>query len=168
MFNSWDYWDKWQYDDLPEGEESFRNGCIQGAAFVSAILVLVMLCILCGCTTTKYVPIIATHTDTLLITKHQRDSIWLHDSIHVTEKQKGDTIYIVHDRWHTKYIERELRDTLFEHRTDSIPYQVEIIKEVPRQFTFWQRLKMNLGLLFMGAVGCAVIMGLLKLKKLII
>lgn len=68
-----------------------------------------------------YVPQV--HTDSIYITKHQKDSVWLHDSILVTEK--GDTIRV--EKWHTKYIERQVRDTCFMTKTDSVavPYPVK-------------------------------------------
>jgi hypothetical protein len=68
------------------------------------------------------------HNDTTYITQHQRDSIWLHDSIRVSEK--GDTIRI--ERWHTKYISKEVHDTIYRAKTDSIPVPYEVVKEVPR------------------------------------
>lgn len=68
-----------------------------------------------------YVPEV--HTDSIYITKHQKDSVWLHDSILVTEK--GDTIRV--EKWHTKYIERQVHDTCFVTKTDSVavPYPVK-------------------------------------------
>ena len=68
-----------------------------------------------------YVPEV--HTDSIYITKHQKDSVWLHDSILVTEK--GDTIRV--EKWHTKYIERQVHDTCFVQKTDSVavPYPRE-------------------------------------------
>ena len=94
------------------------------------ICVLMMIALwLTSCTTTRVVTVPEVKTDTTYITKQQRDSIWLHDSIHVTER--GDTIMI--EKWHTKYIEREVHDTLYRAKTDSIPVPYEVIKEVPRK-----------------------------------
>ena len=100
-------------------------GC---ATVVVFVITFIALFFLTGCTTTKVVTAPEVHTDTTYITQHQRDSIWLHDSIHVTER--GDTIRI--ERWHTKYIEREVRDTIYRAKVDSIPVPYEVIKEVPR------------------------------------
>lgn len=100
-------------------------GC---ATVVVFVITFIALFFLTGCTTTKVVTVPEVHTDTTYITQHQRDSIWLHDSIHVTER--GDTIRI--ERWHTKYISKEVHDTLYRAKTDSIPVPYEVIKEVPR------------------------------------
>ena len=99
------------------------------AVLISICLLLAALWFLCSCTTTKVVTVEKVKTDTTYITKQQRDSIWLHDSIHVTER--GDTIRI--EKWHTKYIEREVHDTLYRAKVDSIPVPYEVIKEVPRK-----------------------------------
>lgn len=108
----------------PRGE-----GCLLSLLSVTFLILAVALMLaFSGCTTTKYVPVTHHTTDTLRITQHQRDSIWLHDSIHVSEK--GDTIRI--ERWRTKYIEREMHDTVYQAKTDSIPVPYEVTKEVPR------------------------------------
>lgn len=100
-------------------------GC---ATVVVFVITFIALFFLTGCTTTKVVTVPEVHTDTTYITQHQRDSIWLHDSIHVTER--GDTIRI--ERWHTKYISKEVHDTLYRAKIDSIPVPYEVVKEVPR------------------------------------
>lgn len=99
---------------------------------VLSILLFVVL--LCSCAKTEYITIPEYHTDTTYITKHQRDSIYLHDSISV--KEKGDTIQI--EKWHTKYIEREIHDTTYQSKVDSVPKPYPVIKEVPADFSWWQ------------------------------
>ena len=123
---------------------------------VIAICGCIIIGALCsGCTTTKLVPVIEHQTDTIFLTKHQRDSIWLHDSVLV--QTNGDTLII--DRWHTKYVEKQIHDTTYIATHDTIPqpYPVETIKVVPAELSWWQRLRLwigNIGLLaILGAVG---------------
>lgn len=59
---------------------------------------------------TKIVTVEKVRTDTTYITKLQRDSIHIHDSIFVYQWQKGDTVYQVRDRWHTEWRDRLLQD----------------------------------------------------------
>lgn len=59
-------------------------------------------------------------------TKIQTDSIYLHDSVFVM--QKGDTIYISK----TRYRDRIKASTDTIKQTDSVPYSVEVVKEVHR------------------------------------
>ena len=136
--------DPWQYDPYKgmSEEERMKAGCFQGVFFVLAFLIGLIICaLLSSCSTTKVVEVERVKTDTTYITKWQRDSVWLHDSIRVTER--GDTISI--EKWHTKYVEREVHDTLYQARTDSIPVPYEVVKEVPAELTWWQRVRLWLG-----------------------
>lgn len=64
----------------------------------------------------------------------------VHDSIHITEK--GDTVRI--ERWHTQYRDRWHTDTIYQSKRDSIPYPVEVTKEVPAKLTWWQQTRLHL------------------------
>ena len=106
------------------------------------IIVLLALCaLIAGCTTTKYVPIEHHTIDTLRITKYERDSIYVHDSTFIREN--GDTVLI--ERWHTQWRDRWQHDTLYKSKTDSIPYPVEVVKEVPAELTWWQQARIHVG-----------------------
>jgi len=96
-------------------------------------------------TKTVVVTVPEIRTDTTYITKEQRDSIWLHDSIYVSEKQKDDTIYLYQERWHTKYVEKVKTDTIYQHKVDSVgvPYPVEV--KVEKKLNWWQNMRMTLG-----------------------
>lgn len=122
-------------------EERMKAGCLQLAAFFVMIMVGLALCaLLSGCTTTKYVPVPEYHTDTLRVTQYQRDSVYVHDSTYI--KEKGDTMLI--ERWHTQWRDRIVRDTVYQSKRDSIPYPVEVIKEVPAKLTWWQQTRLHL------------------------
>ena len=115
------------------------------------ILFAVALAVLTGCKTVEYVPVtVVEHkTDSIYFTQVQRDSIWMHDSISI--KEKGDTVRI--EKWHTKYIEKQVHDTTYVAKHDSIPVPYEVIKEVEKPLTKTQNGLMWLGLLaFIGGV----------------
>ena len=119
------------------------------------MVILFVLALLASCRQVEYVTVEKVLTDTTYITKWQRDSIWLHDSIHV--KEKGDTVLV--EKWHTKYVESIKHDTTYIATHDTIPdpFPVETIKEMPAELSWWQRLRIwigNIGLVAMlGAVG---------------
>ena len=121
-------------------------------------LAIALMLAFSGCTTTRYVPVEHHTTDTVYQSKLQRDSIWLHDSIHVSEK--GDTIRI--ERWRTKYIEREVHDTLYQSVRDSIPVPYEVIKEVPAKLSSLQTGLMVSGLF---AILALILVVVCKLKN---
>lgn len=112
--------------------------------------------LLMGCTTTKYVPVVEHRADTLLYYSSVWDSIYVHDSIHVREK--GDTVTI--ERWHTRWRDRWQHDTLFISKTDSVPqpYPVEVMKEVEKPLTWWQKTRMYVGgIVIFGLIIFAVV-----------
>ena len=135
-------------------EASYR--CCAWALWICVLLMIALW--LTSCTTTRVVTVEKVKTDTTYITKQQRDSIWLHDSIHVTER--GDTIRI--ERWHTKYIEREVHDTLYRAKTDSIPVPYEVIKEVPRKSTWFERIMFCTGII---AILCLILFVAKKMER---
>jgi hypothetical protein len=106
------------------------------------IAIGLLLCALLGsCKSVEYVPVIEHHTDTLIQTKIVKDSVYMKDSTHVSEK--GDTVKIEH--WHTEFVKKEVHDTIYISKTDSVPAPYPVIKEVPAELNWWQRLKMRAG-----------------------
>ena len=136
-------------------EERIAAALLRIAYTCITLLVAVLLCaLLSGCTTTKYVPVPEYHTDTLRQVTVRHDSVMVHDSIHVSDK--GDTVRI--ERWHTQYRDRWRTDTIYQSKRDSIPYPVEVTKEVPAKLTWWQQTRLHLanillyGLLIVGII----------------
>ena len=141
------------YEDYdPERDRQDVGHLIVG--FIIGLWALFLMTMCTGCTTTKYVTVPEYHTDTLIQTKVLKDSVWLHDSTFIREK--GDTVLI--ERWHTQYKWRELHDTTYVSKTDSVPYPVEVTKEVPAELTWWQQTRLHLAnILLMVLALCAVV-----------
>lgn len=125
---------------------------------VYLIILLTSAICLCSCRT-KYVPVESVRTEIEYRDRWQRDSVHVHDSIHVREK--GDTVYI--DRWHTEYKDRLVRDTVRIEKTDSVlvPYPVE------KGLTRWQLVKQEIGGIAMGGIIalCLIIIWLTRKNK---
>lgn len=118
-------------------------------SLVASIILMVMIALsMCSCTKTEYITVEKVRTDTTYITKQQRDSIWLHDSIHIRER--GDTMLI--ERWHTKYVESILHDTCYQSRVDSVPVPYPVMKLVEKELSKTQKGLMGLGLLSLIAL----------------
>lgn len=104
-----------------------NNGGFDVIALIISALIMSAIVMMChSCKQIEYVPVIENHTDTMYISKVQRDSIYLHDSTYI--KEKGDTLLI--EKWHTKYIEKQLHDTTYVATHDTIPQPYEVVKEV--------------------------------------
>lgn len=125
------------------------------------ILIAIVLLALISCKTT-YIPVESTRTDTVYISKQQRDSIMLHDSIYLHEWTVSDTVYLLQERWHTKYRERIVHDTLWQHRVDSIavPYPVK------EGLSAWETMRLRLSGMALGACIAAIALLLVFAKKI--
>lgn len=126
---------------------------------LASILILALAAVLSGCKRIEYVqvPVEKVRTDTAYVSKVDRDSIYLRDSIYVMEK--GDTVTV----WKFRYLYRDktVRDTIFRSRTDSIQIPVVVEKELTR----WQKAKLDIGGIAIGIALAAIIGGALWLVR---
>ena len=158
----------WRHNDYDpykgmSDEERIKAGCMQVVTFIVMLIVGLVLCALFGsCTTTQYVPVIEHKTDTVYQNKVKHDSIWQHDSVQIMIK--GDSVTI--DRWHTKYVSKEVHDTTYISKTDSVPVPYPVEKLVPAELTTWQKLRMNIGTFMIFATLLFAVGWLLKRKFL--
>lgn len=128
---------------------------------ISRIIQALLLLIAMGsCTTTKYVTVPEVHeywhhqTDTI----HKTDSVIDRQTMTIREVDSatmaryGIQLKDIQRAWliETNRLQRELSelrqshtDTI--HERDSIPYPVEVTKEVPAQPSWWQRFLMHVG-----------------------
>lgn len=151
------------------------GGCATTAA---AIVIAIVLCLLfCSCATTRYVPVNETrtehhwHTDSV----HQTDTIINRETTVIRELDSaamaryGIQIGAMQRAWlvQSDRLQREVArlETLSQQRDtvrDSIPkpYPVEVIKQVPRDLTLWQRIRQSVGgfaiFLLLIFVGCKI------------
>ena len=151
------------------------GGCATTAA---AIVIAIVLCLLfCSCTTTRYVPVNETrtehhwHTDSV----HQTDTIINRETTVIRELDSaamaryGIQIGAMQRAWivQSDRLQREVArlETLSQQCDtvrDSIPkpYPVEVIKQVPRDLTLWQRIRQSVGdfaiFLLLIFVGCKI------------
>lgn len=139
-------------------EKKAYKGC-GWPAIAALLLMIAWLIVGASCTTTKYVTVPEVHTDTVRITNHQTDSIFVHDSIYHMEK--GDTILI--EWWHTKYKEKMVYDTIYQHRIDTIPKPYPVEVKVPRELSWWQRLRLHLGNIMLVIIGAAILYAAAKI-----
>ena len=112
------------------------------------ILGLLVLWALCSCTKTEYITVEKVRTDTTYINKVQRDSVWLHDSIHI--KEKGDTVLI--ERWHTVWQNHTAHDTVYKARTDSVPVPYPVTQYVEKPHSKFEKGLMGVGILSLMAL----------------
>lgn len=108
---------------------------------IAIVLIIALLSLIVslieGCTTTKYIPVETVKTEYKDRNVYTRDSMIIMDS--VVFREKGDTILkekwrtVYKDRWHT------LTDSVIVVDSVQVPYPVE------RKLTKWEQMKLDIG-----------------------
>lgn len=103
------------------------------------LAICALITLLAGCGTTKYVPVETVRTDSVYVDRWQKDSVFVHDSVFVSRRAQGDTVYT--DRYVVKYVYRDKvrYDTVAVVRRDtlSVPYPVE------KEPGWWEQTRIN-------------------------
>lgn len=166
----------------PKGKMKSYTGCVWSLVLFIALAVMVLMfgSVLSGCKHVEYVTVPEIHE----IHHHHTDSIHETDSVtkeketiimqldSATMAKYGIQLKAAERAWliRTNELERQLQrlsemhnDTLYVH--DSIPYPVEVIKnvEVEKELTWWQKLVMGMGSVLLVLIGGFVAVWLYKL-----
>ena len=133
------------------------------------LLACVVLTLLFGCTTTRYVPVPSVSVDSVYVDRWLRDSVYLHDSVFVNQYSKGDTVFVDKVVTRYKYKDRWRHDTVAVVRADSVrvPYPVE--KELSiwemTKIVFCSPLVVSIVLITVGCIGWLISWLVKKLRK---
>ena len=140
-----DYWMQQPHPgEQPDPDEAFKAGCFGAFFYIAALVVGMLICLLFGsCKSVEYVFVPQTHTDTLIVTKVQHDSIYINDSTVITEN--GDTVTI--EKWHTKYVEKQVHDTTYVSKTDTVPQPYPVTEYVEKPRSTFEKILIGVGLL---------------------
>jgi hypothetical protein len=115
------------------------------------MIAVAVITLFVGCkTVTKVVEVEKVRTDTTYITKHQRDSIYVHDSVYLHEYTKGDTVYREKVRWRTDIKEKLRIDTIYLSKTDTV--KVAKTETIVKQESKWKRLGKMIGKMLVMAM----------------
>ena len=143
---------------MKDNKYNITINLISGPIWWFAIVAVLLLLLFASCTKTEYITVEKVRNDTVWQNHTKHDSIWVHDSIRVTDK--GDTVRI--EKWHTKYVETEKHDTVYKARTDSVPVPYPITKYVEKPHSKFEKGLMGVGILSIMAL---VIFIAFKLKR---
>ena len=138
------------------------NGIVAALYTALAAIVALLIALFFGsCRSVRVIEKEVIKTDTVLTTKIQIDSIYINDSIYIRELIQGDTVKITTDRWHTRWRDRILYDSIYIAQRDTV--KVTDIKEVPRKLSGWQWFQIWAGRLALLAIMLAA--GVVIYKK---
>lgn len=118
-------------------DDKLKDG-LTGALWGLAVLIVISL--LCGCKTVRYVPVETVRTDSVYVDRFARDSVYLRDSVWVNRYVLGDTVYV--DKVSVKYLYRDRwrYDTVAVTKRDSVQVPVP----VERELGWWQQARLKL------------------------
>lgn len=119
-------------------------------------VIVMLLCAGCSSTRSTSAQILC---DTVYVSHHTRDSIYIKDSVSRTEKTALDTVYITESRWKVEYRDRVVRDTIYEQHTDSVRIETKVYPtpmEEAKNALLWI------------AVGMLLMFGTMTLKKIML
>lgn len=112
-------------------------------------IILLLFIFIYGCRSIQYVPV-----ETVRIEYRDRlkiDSIIKYDSVYFDRYMKGDTAFIIKEKY--KYLDKIkiVHDSVF--KTDSIPVTVIVEKQLSK----WEKVKMDTGGWAIGVASCLLI-----------
>ena len=112
------------------------------------LLACLLITLLCGCKTVRYVPFETVRTDSIYVDRFARDSVYLRDSVYVNRWVVGDTVFV--DKVSVKYLYRDRwrHDTVAVTRRDS----VQIPLPVEKPLGWWQQARLKLFWPFVAVV----------------
>lgn len=138
-------------------------GMVKRLLFI--IIPCIMLSLLTGCKSVKYIPVETVRTDSVYVDRYLRDSIYQRDSVFINRWTAGDTVY--QDKIVYKYIYRDKvkYDTVAILRSDTVrvPFSVD------RELSKWEQIRLDVGGWAIGVVIITILIVIscmvYKLKK---
>ena len=104
----------------------------KSATFVRVLSMGIIILASASCSSTKSMPVVQNNDTTSFIQRSAKiDTIYLHDSVFVSEKQRGDTVYLTRVEWRDRWRTRVERDTVVDMRVEKEVVQLPPERYVP-------------------------------------
>ena len=127
----------------------------KSATFVRVLSMGIIILASVSCSSTKSMPVVQSNDTTSFIQRSARvDTIYLHDSVFVSEKQQGDTVFLTRVEWRDCWRTRVERDTVVDVRVEKEVVQLPPERYVPA-FYKW----CTIALWAIAAVAALVVIG---------
>ena len=105
----------------------------KSATFVRVLSMGIIILVSASCSSTKSMPVVQSNDTTSFIQRSARvDTVYLKDSVFVSEKQQGDTIYLTRVEWRDRWRTRVERDTVMDVRVEKEVVQLPPERYVPK------------------------------------
>ena len=136
----------------------------KSATFVRVLSMGIIILVSVSCSSTKSMPVVQSNDTTSFIQRSARvDTFYLRDSVFVSEKQRGDTVYLTRVEWRDRWRTRVERDTVMDVQVEKEVVQLPPERYVPA-FYKW----CTIALWAIAAVAALVVIGrIYGIRKLI-
>ena len=123
----------------------------KSATFVRVLSMGIIILVSVSCSSTKLMPVVQSNDTTSFIQRSARvDTIYLHDSVFVSEKQRGDTVYLTRVEWRDRWRTRVERDTVMDVRVEKEVVQLPPERYVPKFYRWCTGLLLAILVLAIG------------------
>ena len=127
----------------------------KSATFVRVLSMGIIILVSASCSSTKSMPVVQSNDTTSFIQRSARvDTFYLRDSVFVSEKQRGDTVYLTRVEWRDRWRTRVERDTVMDVQVEKEVVQLPPERYVPK-FYRW----CTIALWAIAAVAALVVIG---------
>ena len=104
----------------------------KSATFARVLSMGIIILASASCSSTKSMPVVQSNDTTSFIQRSARvDTVYLRDSVFVSEKQRGDTVYLTRVEWRDRWRTRVERDTVMDVRVEKEVVQLPPERYVP-------------------------------------
>ena len=104
----------------------------KSATFVRVLSMGIIILVSASCSSTKSMPVVQSNDTTSFIQRSARvDTVYLRDSVFVSEKMRGDTVYLTRVEWRDRWRIRVERDTVMDVRVEKEVVQLPPERYVP-------------------------------------
>ena len=101
--------------------------------FVRVLSMGIIILASVSCSSTKSMPVVQSNDTTSFIQRSARvDTFYLRDSVFVSEKMRGDTVYLTRVEWRDRWRTRVERDTVMDVRVEKEVVQLPPERYVPK------------------------------------
>ena len=105
----------------------------KSATFVRVLNMGIIILVSASCSSTKSIPVVQSNDTTSFIQRSARvDTVYLRDSVFVSEKMRGDTVYLTRVEWRDRWRTRVERDTVMDVRVEKEVVQLPPERYVPK------------------------------------
>ena len=119
--------------------------------FVRVLSMGIIILASVSCSSTKSMPVVQSNDTTSFIQRSARvDTVYLRDSVFVSEKQRGDTVYLTRVEWRDRWRTRVERDTVMDVRVEKEVVQLPPERYVPKFYRWCTGLLLAIIVLAIG------------------